>query len=365
MFPIVELLAKSEFELQIMTTAQHRDMLDVFLKTFSIKPDYDLNVMKDRQQLSGLTSRIIEETTSVLKNARPHLIMVQGDTTTAMATALAGFYRQIPIAHVEAGLRTDKSYDPFPEEMNRRLISNLANIHFAPTLKSEEALLKENISPEIIFRTGNTVIDAILKMAKKDIDFDLYKSLDIPIQEGQRMILVTAHRRENWGEPLENICQAIQQLCDWYEDLIFVFPVHKNPIVRVTVYEFLGDVERVHLVEPLDYTAFVSALNQCYLVLTDSGGIQEEAPALGKPVLVLRTTTERPEAIEMGTAKLVGVEVEAIIRETATLLDNKKTYEQMTRAINPYGDGRAAERILDAIRYYFKIESSRPTPFNV
>ncbi len=362
MFPVIEALRASEFDCRVLTTAQHREMLDMFQQTFGIIPDIDLDLMQARQSLAGLTARILEHVTPVLEAEQPDMVLVQGDTTTVMATALAAFYLKIPVGHVEAGLRTDQIYNPFPEEMNRRVVGQLAALHFAPTALSEAALLAENIPADRIFRTGNTVIDAILTMHERHSDYNHLAALNIP--SDARVMLVTAHRRENWGQPLQDICTALLQLCEAFPDVHMVFPVHKNPVVRETVFPALENHPRIHLVEPLDYVPLMDLIRRSVLVLTDSGGIQEEAPSLGKPVLVMRTTTERPEGVDMGTAKLVGTDIATIVGEATRLLTDADAYAAMSHAINPYGDGKAADRIVQALRCHFGLSEKAPEPFS-
>ncbi|HEY9840202.1 MAG: non-hydrolyzing UDP-N-acetylglucosamine 2-epimerase [Candidatus Sericytochromatia bacterium] len=362
MYPVVEALKASEFGCEVLNTAQHREMVDMFLQTFAITPDVDLNVMTERQTLASLSARIIESISPVLEARRPDLVLVQGDTTTVMVTALAAAYQKIPVGHVEAGLRTPEFYDPFPEEINRRLTGQLAGLHFAPTLTSEQALLREGVAASSIFRTGNTVIDALLKTHQRFPDYNYPAELGIPPEAP--IVLVTAHRRENWGEPLLRICQALLQLCQQVPELRIVFPVHKNPIVRETVMPLLAAEPRIHLTEPLDYVPLMDVMRRCRLVLTDSGGLQEEAPALGKPVLVMRLTTERPEGLEFGTARLVGTETAAIVAQVLNLLHDQSAYEAMSKAINPYGDGHAAARIVQALRWHFGLSSDPPEAFD-
>lgn len=325
-------------------TAQHRQMLDQVLGVFGLEPDYDLNLMRDNQTLASLTSLVLERVTEVLAQERPDVVLVQGDTTTAMAAALAAFYQQIPVGHVEAGLRTGLRYRPFPEEINRRLVSELATYHFAPTTTAAQALRAEGIPASDVYVTGNTVIDALRQMA----DYPHAGPLP-PLPDGHRLILLTAHRRENFGHPLEDICAAVLDVVGRYPDVEIAYPVHLNPRVQSVVQERLQGQPRIHLLPPLDYLDFLQVMKQAYLVLTDSGGIQEEAPALGKPVLVLRTETERPEAVAAGTVKLVGTDVGRIIAETRVLLDDAGAYQRMAQAVSPYGDGHAAERIVDVI----------------
>lgn len=364
MSPVVAALRQSEFTCQVVSTAQHREMVDLFLKTFHIQPDVDLDIMQPRQTLADLTGRIMAKMNQTLTEYQPDMVLVQGDTTTVMVTALAAFYQQIPVGHVEAGLRTEHRYNPFPEEMNRRVTGQLATLHFAPTRTAAEALWAERIAPEHVFITGNTVIDAILNTAQQHPDYNVLQELNLPLQPHHKLLLVTAHRRENWGEPLRDICQAIVTLTQGDASLQVLFPVHKNPVVRDVVYPLLGQNPQVHLIEPLDYIPFMDAIRRSNLVLTDSGGIQEEAPSLGKPVLVMRTTTERPEGVAMGTAALIGTDPARIITETRRLLDEPAHYQRMSQAINPYGDGHAAERIVEALRYYFNLQAEPPRAFH-
>lgn len=361
MYPVIEALKASQLEVSTLTTAQHREMMDMFCDTFGITPDIDLNLMQSRQSLGDLTANIIQAVTPVLEKEQPDMVLVQGDTTTVMATALAASYYKIPVGHVEAGLRTPKLYDPFPEEINRRLVGRLAQLHFAPTPRAMDALLAENTPRDQIFCTGNTVIDAILSMSQKNPDYNVLDTLNLP--HDTPFFLVTAHRRENWGEPLENICKALLALADEC-DHHFVFPVHKNPVVREVVYPLLGDHPRFHLEEPFDYVPLMDAIRRSFAVITDSGGIQEEAPALGKPVLVLRETTERPEGIEKGTAQLVGTDPNAILEAARALLHNPEHYQSMAQAVNPYGDGKAATRIVQAIEQFFGLPTTDLTEFS-
>ena len=362
MYPVIEALKASEFSCQVLNTAQHREMVDMFMQTFGISPDIDLNLMQERQSLAGLSARIMEHISPVLEAQQPDMVLVQGDTTTVMITALAAAYHKIPVGHVEAGLRTPEFYDPFPEEINRRLTGQLASLHFAPTQTAEQALLREGVDPTKIFCTGNTVIDALLKTHQRFPDYNYPAELGIP--SSAPIILVTAHRRENWGKPLEQICQSLLQLTDQVPDLHIVLPVHKNPVVRETVFPLLKPQARIHLTEPLDYVPLMDVMRRCQLVLTDSGGLQEEAPALGKPVLVMRLTTERPEGIAAGTACLVGTDPAAIVPQVLKLLQEPAAYGAMSRAINPYGDGHAAGRIVQALRWHFGLSTEAPEVFH-
>lgn len=338
------------FETYVLATGQHSEMLSQVLDVFGIKPDRNLEIMTAGQSLSDVTTRALAGIGSVLKEFRPHVVLVQGDTTTAFVGALSAYYEQIPVAHVEAGLRTHNKYNPFPEEINRRLISALADIHFAPTDFSRLQLQKEGIPSESIFVTGNTVIDALLMSIKKDYIFqnDLLNSIDY---KRKKVIVLTMHRRESFGGPMQGILMGICKIVKDYKDVEIIFPVHLNPEVHKAIRNILGNTRRknIHLIEPLPYQAFVQIMDRSFIILTDSGGIQEEAPALAKPVLVLRETTERPEGIEAGTAKLVGTDPDRIYNEVRELIENPSAYERMARAVSPYGDGRASERILNIL----------------
>lgn len=340
----------AEFDTALAVTAQHREMLDQVLELFGLTPDHDLDLMKAGQTLTDITGRVLTNLQPVLLDRKPSLVLVHGDTTTTMAASLAAFYQQIPVGHVEAGLRTPDRYNPYPEEMNRRLTTQLSTLHFAPTQTSVDNLLRENVEASGIYKTGNTVIDALLQTARK---------LPEDTAPGRR-ILVTAHRRENWGEPMAAICRAVKRLADANPDVSVVFPIHKNPVVRETANGILGGHPRIEMIEPLDYAPFVKAMRDATIILTDSGGVQEEAPSLGKPVLVMRTTTERPEAIDAGTVKLVGVDEETIFTTAQQLLDDQAAYERMAKAVNPYGDGRACERIVEAVRHFLGLREGRP-----
>jgi len=355
MAPVVKALENDDFfDARVCITAQHREMLDQVLSLFKIKPDYDLDIMKQSQSLTDITSRILIELEKVFIDWRPDVILVHGDTTTTFAASLAASYQQIMIAHVEAGLRTGNMLAPWPEEANRKLTAVLARFHFAPTEKAKENLLKEGVRRDTIFVTGNTVVDALLEVAsyvdKDTLYADEIKRQLPELNSGNKLILVTGHRRESFGQGFENICTAIAQLVDEFQNIEFVYPVHLNPNVQEPVKRILGDIERVHLIEPLDYLPFVALMKRAYLILTDSGGIQEEAPSLGKPVIVMRDNTERPEAIEAGTVKLVGVKTEYIVDEVSKLLEDKQRYEEMSRAHNPYGDGMASYRIIKKLK---------------
>jgi UDP-N-acetylglucosamine 2-epimerase (non-hydrolysing) len=336
------------FDVRLCVTAQHREMLDSLLEFFSLKPDYDLNLMQEDQGLSELTGNILKALERVLDNEKPDWLLVQGDTTTTMSASLAAHYHKVKVAHVEAGLRTDRKYEPFPEEMNRRITATIADLHFAPTETARDNLLREGIGDERIFVTGNTVIDALLEISESCDE----KRLDsvIPALSSNRIILVTAHRRENFGAPIRAVCRAVRMIADSYRnDIQIVCPVHLNPNIQKPVYELLKNVENIILAKPLDYLSFVGLMKRCYIVLTDSGGVQEEAPSFGKPVLVLRNVTERPEGIRAKVAKLVGTETKRIYNEVSRLLLDQRAYREMSLAANPYGDGHAAERICDTL----------------
>jgi len=343
-------------ENKVLVTAQHREMLDQVLNLFEIEPDYDLDIMQARQSLTDITSRVLRGLDEILKSERPDLVLVHGDTTTTFVAALASFYQQIKVGHVEAGLRTYNKYSPFPEEMNRHLTGSLADLHFAPTQRSRNNLLTENVQDKNIFVTGNTVIDALLETVKEDYTFqdEEIKKIDF----NRKIILMTAHRRENLGEPMRNIFMAIKDLIEANDNLEIVFPVHLNPLVRELANEILGDIEHIHLIEPMDYEPFANIMYRSDLILTDSGGIQEEAPGLGKPVLVLRDTTERPEAIVAGTVKKVGTDRKKIFDTANRLINDRIEYNKMANAVNPYGDGRASSRILQRTLYEFKLVDS-------
>ncbi|MDA8712182.1 UDP-N-acetylglucosamine 2-epimerase (non-hydrolyzing) [Alphaproteobacteria bacterium] len=366
MAPLVKALkARSDlFDTKICVTAQHRDMLDQVLDLFEIVPDYDLNLMQPGQTLTGLTTRVLEGIQSVLAEARPDLVFVHGDTTTSSATALASFYARTDVAHIEAGLRTHNLHSPWPEEANRQITGRLTKWHFSPTPQAKDNLLAENIVAEQICVTGNTVVDALF-MARDQITADPAREArlsDIIAETGfaydaaRRIILVTAHRRENFGDGFQNICGALSDLASTYPDCDIVYPVHLNPNVQKPVHDLLGQKQNIHLIAPLDYEPFIWLMDKAHIVLTDSGGIQEEAPSLGKPVLVMRDTTERPEALAAGTVKLVGTDRDMIMRETARLLDDGAHYEEMARAHNPYGDGEACARIISFLTEHANAE---------
>jgi len=354
MAPLVKELKKEPLiESYVCVTAQHREMLDQVLDIFHIKPDFDLDIMQDRQTITSITTRALEGLANIMGELEPNMVLVHGDTSTTFAGSLAAFYSKIPVGHVEAGLRTYDKYSPYPEEMNRVLTGNIAEVHFAPTIKNKENLIRENIK-ENIYITGNTVIDAIKHTVAADYVFkdDVLKDIDF---SNGRHILLTAHRRENLGKPLENICRAVKRLVEENEDLRVIYPVHLNPAVRDTVNSILGGMDRVKLIDPIDVQDMHNLMDRSHIIMTDSGGLQEEAPSLGKPVLVLRTETERPEAVEAGTVKLVGIDEDDIFNSATTLLTNPAEYERMAKAINPYGDGYASNRIVKAILHYFEL----------
>lgn len=354
MAPLALALAADErFDAKLCVTGQHREMLDQVLDLFELRPDYDLNIMKPGQDLNDVTSAILQGMKAVFRDYRPDVVLVHGDTATTFAATLAAYYHKIPVAHVEAGLRTGNLYSPWPEEANRKLTGALAAVHFAPTETSQQNLLSEGVDSSSIHVTGNTVIDALLEVvAKLDANEGLQRrfleQFDF-LPEDKRIILVTGHRRESFGGGFERICQALAETAKTFSDVEIVYPVHLNPNVREPVNRLLAGIDNVHLIEPLDYLPFVYLMNRSYLILTDSGGIQEEAPSLGKPVLVMRDSTERPEAVEAGTVKLVGTDVEAITRNLNILLTDVGAYQRMSFAHNPYGDGKASARIIDAL----------------
>ncbi len=360
----LELKKYDEIESIVCVTAQHRQMLDQVLELFKITPDYDLDIMKTRQTLIGITTRILEGLDEVIKKEQPDIVLVHGDTSTSFVAGLSAFYNQVKVGHVEAGLRTYDKYSPFPEEMNRQLTGRIADLHFSPTKQNRLNLLKENVDDSNIYITGNTVIDALKTTVQKDYKFK-EQSLNTIDFENRRVIIVTAHRRENLGEPLKNICTALKTIVEEYSDVEIVYPVHLNPAVREVAFEILGSSDRVHLIDPLDVEDLHNAMAKSYMIMTDSGGIQEEAPALAKPVLVLRRETERPEAVEAGTVKIAGVDKEVIIELAKELLDSDEKYNEMAQAVNPYGDGEASRRIVEAILYYFNKKSQKPDMFEV
>lgn len=362
MAPLVRELADREgLESLCCLTGQHRQMLDSVMEVFHLRADYDLNIMQKQQTLSSITTRTLLGMEAVLEEAKPDLILVHGDTSTTFAGALAAFYHKIPVGHVEAGLRTYDKYSPYPEEMNRTLVGDIASLHFSPTEANAENLRKESVGGEI-FITGNTVIDAMKTTVRKDFRFstELLNDLDF---DGRRVIALTCHRRENYGKPMEDIFRAVRHIVESHPDVEVVYPVHLSPAVRDCAQRELGGVARIHLIEPVDVEEMHNLIARCHLVMTDSGGLQEEAPAMGKPVLVLRRETERPEAVAAGTVKLAGVEYEQIVRLASELLEQPSAYERMARAVNPYGDGNACRRIADAIEWHFGLREARPTPF--
>lgn len=360
MAPLVKELEKypEYIEPYVTVTAQHRQMLDQVLNIFEIKPDYDLNIMKDKQTLTGITTRVLEGLNEVFGEVKPDLVLVHGDTTTTFAASLAAFYQSISVGHVEAGLRTYDKYSPYPEEMNRQLTSVLADYHFAPTNQAKQNLLKENRQENAIYVTGNTAIDALATTVREDYQHPVLEKLG-----EDRLVLMTAHRRENQGEPMRHMFNSINRLIEKHPDIQVVYPVHMNPVVRELADEILGNNDRVHLIEPLDVIDFHNFASKAYLIMSDSGGVQEEAPSLGVPVLVLRNTTERPEGIEAGTLKLAGTDEETIFSMADELLSNKAEHDKMAKASNPYGDGQAARRIVRSILYANGLESDRPEDF--
>ncbi|WP_192954232.1 non-hydrolyzing UDP-N-acetylglucosamine 2-epimerase [Anoxybacillus flavithermus] len=355
---VLELQKYEDIESIVTVTAQHRQMLDQVLDIFGIQPHYDLNIMKERQTLVDITTRALAGLDDVMKKVKPDIVLVHGDTTTTFVASLAAFYNQIAVGHVEAGLRTWNKYSPFPEEMNRQLTGVLADLHFAPTAKAAENLRAENKPEQSIFITGNTAIDALKTTVREAYTHSILQKV-----AGGRMILLTAHRRENLGEPMRNMFRAVKRLVEDYDDVQVVYPVHLNPVVRELANDILGNDERIHLIEPLDVIDFHNFAARAHIILTDSGGVQEEAPSLGVPVLVLRDTTERPEGIEAGTLKLAGTDEQTIYKLASELLTDEKAYDQMAKASNPYGDGWASKRIVEAIRYYFGQSDVPPTPF--
>jgi UDP-N-acetylglucosamine 2-epimerase (non-hydrolysing) len=368
MAPVLSALRNHQHEFRVITiaTAQHRQMLDQVLDIFKIKVNYDLNIMKPRQSIAHVVMSALEKLDTSFRKIMPDLVLVQGDTSTTFVGSLAAFYHKIPVGHIEAGLRTDDKYRPFPEEINRRLTTSLTDLHFVPTQTARQALLAENVPKEMIFLTGNTVIDALLATVKERHRFrdPFLETLTKECRRlKKRIILITCHRRENWGRPMHDVCVAVKKLSARYPDAVFLFPVHLNPVVREVVFPILGGLDNVVLIEPLEYESFVNLMNQSFIILTDSGGIQEEAPALGKPVLVLREVTERPEAVDAGTARLVGLEEGKILREASRLLDSPAAYRKMARAANPYGDGKATWRIIETLRWYFGFRKRKAPEF--
>ena len=361
MAPLVLELQKQSQRFEEITTvsAQHREMLDQVLDIFHIKPDYDLNIMHARQTLTDITSNVLINLDKILKEAKPDIVLVHGDTTTTFAASVAAFYNQIPIGHVEAGLRTWEKYSPYPEEMNRQMTDAMTDLYFAPTNQSKANLLKENHKEDNIYITGNTAIDALKQTVDKEYHHDILDK----VSPDNKLILLTMHRRENQGEPMRRVFKVIREVVESREDVEVIYPVHLSPVVQEVAKEILGNTERIHLISPLDVVDFHNLAARSYFIMTDSGGVQEEAPSLGKPVLVLRDKTERPEGVEAGTLKLVGTESEKVKKEMEELLDNDAEYQRMAQAKNPYGDGKASERILDAIAYYFGVTDKKPIEF--
>ena len=357
----LELARRPEFDALCCVTAQHREMLDSVLDIFGLKPDFDLNIMQPRQTLSSITSKCLNGMDAVLEEAQPDLILVHGDTSTTFAGALAAFYHKIPVGHVEAGLRTYDKWSPYPEEMNRKLVGTIADLHFCPTVTNRDNLARENIT-QGVFLTGNTVIDALQTTVEHNYSFglDVLNQLDYV---NQKVILVTCHRRENYGQPMSSIMTALRRVADAFPEAVLVYPVHLSPIVQDAAHKYLDNHPRIHLIPPLDVREMHNLMARCYLVMTDSGGLQEEAPALGKPVLVLRRETERPEAAAAGTVKLAGVEEEIIFRLASQLLSDRAEYDRMAHAVNPYGDGQACRRIADAIAWHFGLRELPPEEF--
>lgn len=357
---VLELQKQSQrFETITIVSAQHREMLDQVLDIFHIKPDYDLNIMHARQTLTDITSNVLINLDKILKEAKPDIVLVHGDTTTTFAASVAAFYNQIPIGHVEAGLRTWEKYSPYPEEMNRQMTDAMTDLYFAPTNQSKANLLKENHKEDNIYITGNTAIDALKQTVDKEYHHDILDK----VSPDNKLILLTMHRRENQGEPMRRVFKVIREVVESREDVEVIYPVHLSPAVQEVAKEILGNTERIHLISPLDVVDFHNLAARSYFIMTDSGGVQEEAPSLGKPVLVLRDKTERPEGVEAGTLKLVGTESEKVKKEMEELLDNDAEYQRMAQAKNPYGDGKASERILDAIAYYFGVTDKKPIEF--
>ena len=361
MAPLVLALKEraDEFEAVTVVTAQHRQMLDQVLEIFKIKPDYDLDVMKQRQTLSEITSNVLMNLDKVIATEKPDIVLVHGDTTTTFAASISAFYNQTAIGHVEAGLRTWDKYSPFPEEMNRQLTDVLSDLYFAPTSQSEANLLQENHPQKAIYITGNTAIDALKQTVQSDYNHSI---LDV-VDADKRMILVTMHRRENQGEPMKRVFKVMRQVVETHDDVEIVYPVHLNPVVQETAQDILGNHPRIHLIDPLDVVDFHNLAARSFFIMSDSGGVQEEAPSLGKPVLVLRDTTERPEGVEAGTLKLVGTQPEQVHDAMVELLDDQAVYDAMAHAKNPYGDGQASQRILDAIAYHFGQSKEKPEAF--
>jgi len=364
MAPVIRNLQKykTDFKVVSIATAQHRQMLDQVLSVFKIRPDYDLNIMEPKQTLATLTKNVIGKLDKILDTEKPDLVLVQGDTSTTFVGSLAAFYRQIPVGHVEAGLRTNNKYNPFPEEINRRLTGAIACLHFAPTETARKALIKENISPDDIYVTGNTVIDALEIAVKSNYKF-IVSALGEIIKQKKKIILITMHRRENWGEPMRGACSAVKKLALRYPGYNFVFPVHLNPVVKKIVHETLSGIQNIYLIRPLEYPDFVNFMSKSHLIITDSGGIQEEGPHFGIPVIVLRKVTERPEAVKFGTVKLVGLDERQIFKTINRILSDKSAYRKMASSVNPYGDGLASVRIVQIIKNYFGISKKKITEF--
>jgi UDP-N-acetylglucosamine 2-epimerase (non-hydrolysing) len=364
MAPLVkEIYSRDNIESYVCVTAQHREMLDQVLDIFNIKPEFDLNIMKKNQTIGHITSKILNGLDSIYKELKPDIVLVHGDTTTTFSASLSAFYNQIKVGHVEAGLRTFDKYSPYPEEMNRRLTGALSDLHFAPTIKNKSNLLNEGINEKIIFITGNTAIDALKTTVVENYNFNnnLLNNINF---SSKKIILVTSHRRENLGNSLENICFALKKLVDNNQNVEIIWPVHLNPAVRDTVFSILSNNKNIHLIEPLDVQEMHNLMAKSYLVLTDSGGLQEEAPSLAKPVLVMRKETERPEAIKAGTVKLVGLSLENIYNEANILLNDDNEYSKMAKSANPYGDGFASKRITDFLQYNYKLLNIPPKEFN-
>ena len=357
----LELAKRPEFEAICCVTAQHREMLDSVLDIFRLKPNYDLDVMEPRQTLSTITSKCLTGMDRVLEEAKPDLVLVHGDTSTTFAGALAAYYHKIPVGHVEAGLRTYDKWSPFPEEINRKLVGAIADLHFCPTPANRDNLARENITKGV-FLTGNTVIDALKTTVVKDFHFS-NKVLNNLDYVNQKVILVTCHRRENYGQPMASIMTALRRVADAFPETELVYPVHLSPVVQEAAHQYLGGHPRIHLIDPLDVREMHNLMSRCHLVMTDSGGLQEDAPALGRPVLVLRKETERPEAVSAGTVRLAGVEEESVFQMASQLLSNQDEYEKMAHAVNPYGDGRACRRIADAIAWHFGLRETPPDAF--
>lgn len=357
MAPVVMKL-KSEKNIQsiVVLTAQHRQMLDQVMNLFDLKADYDLDIMKDRQTLSDITVRVLTGLEKIMEEIKPDIVLVQGDTTTVLAGALSAFYHKIPVGHVEAGLRTDDMYNPFPEEMNRRIVSSLASIHFAPTREAKENLLKFGVEENKIYLTGNTVVDSLQYILSKNNTIYPDEFLNF-YDDKKKILFVETHRRENLGEPMRNICRSLKRIVDKYKDVEIVFSVHRNPAVRDVVFAELSNIDRVLLMDPVDYPVMIGLMKKSFLVLTDSGGLQEEAPSIGKPVIVLRENTERPEGLRAGTAILAGTDEDRIFEIASQLLEDNKVYEKMSKAVNPYGDGKASDRIVDIILNFKGVES--------